>query len=90
MISMLRQNYTAASTYLESAQAQAPDHRGIIKSLGYCYVWLGDFEDAQLLLDKIPEAKNELDVYVWWWGTQGRPDLAEKASTMASRLESSR
>ena len=88
-ILMLRQDFSAGCEYLQSALAQAPNHRGIIKSLGYCDVWLGNLENAQLLLSKIPEAKSELEAYVWWWGTQGRPDLSEKASMMVSRLESS-
>jgi thioredoxin-like negative regulator of GroEL len=83
---MLRQDFPAACKYLESARAQEPNHRGIIKSLGYCYVWSGNSEEAQALLAKIPEAKNELDSYVWWWSAQGRPDLSEKASIMASKL----
>jgi hypothetical protein len=44
-------------------------------------------EKALFFLDKIPEAKEELGIYVWWWGMQGRPDLAQKASTMSSKLE---
>jgi hypothetical protein len=28
---------------------------------------------------EIPEARYELEVYVWWWETQGRPDLAAKS-----------
>ncbi len=90
IIFMLRQNFEVASQYLEAAQAKAPNHRGIIKSLGYCYVWLGNLDAAQLLLAKIPEAQTELDAYVGWWATHGRPDLSEKASMMAARLESSR
>ena len=35
----------------------------------------------------IPEARNEMEVYAWWWTTQGRDDLAERAATMAKQLE---
>jgi hypothetical protein len=76
--------------YLEKARNEAPGYRGIIKTLGYCYVWLGNLEKAQLLLTQIPEAEHELNVYIWWWGTQGRPDLSEKASMMSARLETTR
>ena len=89
LISMLRQDFESASANLETAYQEAPSHRGIIKNLGYCYVWLGNMEKAKTLLVKIPEAQKELNVYIWWWETQGRPDLSEKASVMASRLESS-
>jgi hypothetical protein len=87
LISMLREDFPSAVTYLENARQQAPNHRGIIKSLGYCYAWSGDTEKAVLFLSRIPEAKDELDSYIWWWGIQGRPDLAEKAHVIFSDLE---
>jgi len=89
LISMLRQDFKTAAANLETAYQEAPNHRGIIKSLGYCYVWLGDMDKAQKLLDRIPEAKHEMEVYTWWWETQGRPDLSENASLMVSRLDPS-
>ena len=89
LISMLRQDFRTAAANLETAYQKAPNHRGIIKSLGYCYVWLGEMEKAQALLDQIPEAKHEMEVYIWWWGTQDRPDLSERASRIASRLDAS-
>jgi len=87
LISMLRQDFKTAAANLETAYQEAPHHRGISKSLGYCYVWLGDMDKAQKLLDRIPEAQHEMKVYIWWWGTQGRPDLSERASLMISRLD---
>ena len=44
-------------------------------------------DKAQTLLDQIPEAQHEMQVYTWWWGKQGRPDLSERASLMISRLD---
>lgn len=88
LISMLRQDFRTAAANLETAHKKAPNHRGIIKSLGYCYVWLGDMDMAQKLLDQIPEAQDEMKVYVWWWGTQDRPDLSERASRMVALLDS--
>ena len=87
LISMLGGDFSSASAYLERAQQVAPNHRGIIKALGYCYVWLGNTEKARFFLSKIPEAENELGVYTWWWGIQGREDLSQKASFMISELE---
>jgi O-antigen ligase len=87
LISMLRQDFETAAAHLETAYQEAPNHRGIIKSLGYCYVWLGDMDKARLLLKRIPEAQYEMSVYIWWWGTQGRPDLSKNASIMISRLD---
>ena len=86
IISMLRRDFYSAVGYLETAHAQAPKHRGIIKSLGYSYIWLGDTEKAQVYLVQIPEAEEELSIYVWWWGTQGRSDLSENASLVLSVL----
>jgi thioredoxin-like negative regulator of GroEL len=89
LISMLRQDFNTAAANLEIAHQEAPNHRGIMKSLAYCYVWLGEIDKAQTLLDQIPEAKHEMEVYIWWWGTQGRPDLSEKAAIAFSQLNSS-
>ena len=87
LIAMLRDDFHSAIAFLESANQEAPNHRGIIKSLGYYYVWVGEMGKAQLFLGKIPEAKTELDVYVWWWDVQGQPELAEKAVTISSILD---
>ena len=89
LISMLRQDFKAAAANLETAHNQSPNHRGIIKNLGYCYVWLGEMDKAQTLLNRIPEAQHEMEVYIWWWETQGRPDLSKNASIMISRLDPS-
>jgi hypothetical protein len=89
LISMLGQDFRTAAAHLETAYQEAPNHRGIIKSLGYCYVWLGDTDKARLLLKRIPEAQYEMSVYIWWWGTQGRPDLSKNASIMISQLDPS-
>jgi len=87
LISMLRRDFASAVRYLETAQILAPEHRGVIKSLAYSYVWLGDMEAAQEFLIQIPEAKEELDVYVWWWETQGRKDLSENAKMALDAFE---
>jgi len=89
LIAMLRQDFKTAVANLETAYQEAPNHRGIIKNLGYCYVWLGDIDKARQLLARIPEAQNEMRIYIWWWGTQNRPDLAENASIIVSRLDPS-
>jgi hypothetical protein len=87
MIAMLRQNFMSASKHLETAHSVAPEHRGIVKSLGYCYVWLGNLEKAELFLSGIPEAHEEMDVYIWWWGTQGRGDLSDNAALALQTLQ---
>jgi len=89
LISMLRGNYEFAAANLETAHQGAPNHRGITKNLGFAYVWLGELDKAQALLGRIPEAQDEMEIYIWWWETQGRPDLSENASMMVSRLNTS-
>jgi tetratricopeptide (TPR) repeat protein len=83
---MARGDFSTAANYLETALIAAPDHRGIIKNLGYAYTWLGQFDKAQILLREIPEAKQELETYIWWWEAQGRRDLAKYAVEMRNRL----
>lgn len=80
--------YAAALPYLEAAYQADPGHRGVIKALGYSYVWSGQLNNATPLLSQIPEAPGELETYSWWWGTQDRPDLAEYAAAMAQILAS--
>jgi tetratricopeptide (TPR) repeat protein len=87
LISMLRQDFRSAAVYLEKAHERSPYHRGIIKNLGYCYVWLGEMDKAKALLEQIPESQQELDVYSWWWNVQGRQDLAINAFEYGSRLD---
>jgi hypothetical protein len=86
LIALLRRDFPSAAAFLEEAYRSAPNHRGVIKALGYCYAWLGEMEKARSFLSKIPEARTELDVYTWWWRAQGQPGLAERASTILSEL----
>lgn len=87
LIAMLRGDFESACASLQTALAQTPNHRGIIKSLGYCYVWLGELDPAVSLLAQIPEADHELGVYVWWWAGHGRDDLSAQAALMLSKLQ---
>ena len=84
---MLQGDFHSATNYLEKAYQETPHHRGIVKSLGYTYAWLGNTDKALFFLSKIPEAKYELRIYVWWWGTQGRDDLSINASQQEARLQ---
>ena len=86
LIALLRQDFSSAAKYLETAHAVSPGHRGIVKSLGYCYVWLGEYEKANGYLLRIPEAESELNIYIGWWKTQGRSDLSEHAAAMSKIL----
>lgn len=82
LIALQRKDFPAAIGYLEAALRQDPGHRGVLKNLGYAYVWAGEYEQAGALLRQIEEAKQELRTYVWWWQAQGRSDLAQNAEQM--------
>jgi len=86
LLSLSAHDFQQAAEYLETAISSSPEHRGIKKSLGYCYTWLGQNERAEYILQQIPEAHAEMEAYRWWWQEQGRNDLAENASQMAERL----
>jgi O-antigen ligase len=86
LLAMARRDFSSAVAYLEAAHVQSPGHRGINKVLGYSYVWLAEFEKARIILKDISEAGRELDVYVWWWETQGRSDLSANAFQMSNLL----
>lgn len=86
LISIFRRDFPAAVAYLSKAYEKNPNHRGIIKVLGLSYIWNGQFAMALPLLEQIPEAKEELGVYRWYWGTNGRNDLASNANNFLSLL----
>ncbi len=78
--------FSQAITNLQIAAQSDPNHRGIQKILGYDYVWAGRFDLAWNELRGIPEAETEMTIYSWWWSTQQRQDLAQRAADMAERL----
>jgi O-antigen ligase len=86
LISLLRQDFNTAARFLESAYAANPQHRGVIKSLGYILVWKGEFERATKLLRMIPEAAEELGFYIYWWQGLDRHDLSKRAAEARARL----
>lgn len=87
LIAMLNRNYEEAIGHLEAAYQVTPSHQGIQKTLGYSYVWVGDFEKAIASLRAIRESRQELGIYISWWNGQGRPDLSNNAAVMVQRLE---
>jgi hypothetical protein len=86
LIAMLRRNFDQAVAHLETVNGFDGRHQGIDKNLAYSYVWAGRHEDALGMMGRIPEASNEMGVYIWWWRTQGRDDLAGRAEQMAGLL----
>jgi hypothetical protein len=86
-LAMLRRDFETAAHYLEIARQVSQTHRGVTKSLGYCYTWVGQLDKAEAILGEIRESQSEMQNYSWWWGAQGYPELAERASQMVARLE---
>ncbi len=87
LIAMMRQEFSNAVSHLEQAYAYTDGHHGIKKNLAFSYVWQGEYEIAEGLFADVPEARDELGAYVWWWGTQGRSDLSIKAEHMLGILD---
>lgn len=88
LIAMLERDFPTAQRRLEAALAADPGHRGVQKVLGYCYVWMGEFEEAKALLVNIPESVIELEPYTGYWSSLGRPDLEARAREMRQILAS--
>ena len=79
LIAMLKKDFPTAVNHLEIAHLGDPYHRGIIKALGFSYLWNDQVEVAQPLLSLLPESNQEVNIYAWWWVQQNRPDLAAYA-----------
>ena len=86
MITLWQQDLDTAVYHLQEAYNEAPSHRGIIKTLGYAYVWQGAFDQALPLLTKIPESRIEMQTYTDYWYNLNQPLLAEQAAAMAVLL----
>ena len=89
LIAMARQDFLSAVSYLEAAYQADSAYRGIGKSLGYSYVWIGQLDRAQTILRQIPEARQEMEIYSWWWKVQTRDDLARNAQRISEKLAAS-
>jgi len=87
LIAMQAREFDTAQVELEQAYTIDPEHRGIKKTLGYVYAWNGQYDQAALLLEEIDEAKEEMEVYTWWWQEHDQPELAEQAGKMARILK---
>jgi hypothetical protein len=87
LMAMDARDFLGARSPLQTARARDPGHRGVLKALAYDLTWLGVLDEAMPLFEGIPEASQELGVYAWWWGTQGRDDLAERAARMSELLQ---
>ncbi len=87
VIAMVKRDFETAVFHLEQASAASNSYRGIIKSLGYSYIWNNQLEQAAELLSEIPESRVEVAIYANWWEMLDRPDLAAKANDMTLVLQ---
>ena len=86
LIAMRKGDFLTAVTQLERAFVLDPAARGVRKELGYSYAWTGQIDQAVNILESIPEARSEMDVYSRWWSEQGRPELADYARRVWEKL----
>lgn len=86
LAAVLLRDFNAAIAYLEIAYEAAPDHPGIRKALAFAYAWAGDREGAMALLPLVPEARSELNQYVFYWRALGRDDLSQIAEALERNL----
>jgi putative inorganic carbon (hco3(-)) transporter len=86
LVALAAGEFETAVAHLEAAHVAQPGHRGIVKALGYSYLWSGRFDKAMPLLSGLPEIPGELDAYAWWWTEQGQPGLARYARQLRGDL----
>ncbi len=86
LVAMQERDFIRAQYELERAYDIDPEHRGIRKALGYTYVWMGNLNDAAMMLIGVHEAESEMEIYSWWWRDRERQDLSAQATEMAKLL----
>jgi hypothetical protein len=79
LIAMLKRDFPTAVNHLEIAHRGDTYHRGMLKALGFSYLWNGQIEAALPLLSLIPESDYEVGNYTYWWSELDRPDLVAYA-----------
>lgn len=86
LIALHYRDFDLAAAHLQIAHEQSPGHRGVAKALAYALLWADRPEAALPLLAQIPEARFELENYIWWWRRLGRLDLSRFADTAIQSL----
>jgi hypothetical protein len=89
MMALERQDFEQALSYLQRAYTREPKDQGVIKALGYAYMYTGQLDAAEVRFQEVEfESRliGELNYWHRWWGKQKREDLAAYAGEMAQRL----
>ncbi len=76
-----------AVEHLEVAWQADPDNTTTHKALGLAYVWVGELEKAQPLLQDVKDIVQELNTWAWWRGTQQQMEQSLNAYRMSLLLE---
>jgi len=76
-----------AIAYLETAYRADSSNTTTHKALGLAYTWAGRLDEAKRLLTGVPDIVEELNVWGWWWGTQGESEWAANAYRVSLLLE---
>jgi tetratricopeptide (TPR) repeat protein len=79
VLAMDAQQLSDAVAYLEAAYQADPTNTTTHKALGLTYTWAGHLDQAERLLVDVPDIVEELNVWGWWWGTQGKYEWATNA-----------
>lgn len=87
MLALDAQRLDEAITYLEAAYRADSSNTTTHKALGLAYTWAGRLAEARQLLADVPEIVEELNVWGWWWGTQGEREWAANAYRVSLLLD---
>ena len=87
IIAFRKQEFEIAQNYLEKAFRKEPENAGVLKYLAYSYAWSGNRVRAYELFERIPGAKQELQIYGGWLESINRTELSETAFSLAEQLQ---
>ena len=82
LINLEKKEFSLAVKRLVVAHQNNPQHPGIKKNLGFAYLWNNDIDNAKQILAEVPNAKEELFAYIWWWEGLNEPELSKNAQTL--------
>ncbi|MCP4544036.1 MAG: tetratricopeptide repeat protein [Chloroflexi bacterium] len=76
-----------AVEHLEAAWQSDPNNTTTHKALGLAYVWVGELEKAQPLLQDVKDIVSELNTWAWWRGNQQQMEQSLNAYRMSLLLD---
>ena len=91
MIALSASDFETAISHLEQAFWQEPANQATLKALGYAYLWTGQIDSAQQLLEQVDFQTGliqELEYWQWQWGVREQDVQVEYTTEMLERLKS--